>query len=236
MLHYIYHSILFSLFISCKGQIDTIEKTTLSNPQCSLDFIERRILDLPEIKEKNHLIDSLTNHQRGISMQSEEKDSIYEIRVGFNGELRWENYYTFQVKKEDCSLKVLNVESGNYESIKEWRGNENDSHVNINGVWRLECENDLTILDVVKEVEGSMSLYSFNRIYIKVRIKKIAGHNYHIMYKNIDFQEIYYEDKNSIVEGEISKEHPIAEIEILDKGKIKLNWIGLFNTKINMNL
>lgn len=110
--------ILLVFTISCKEEID---KKILSDEKCTLDLIEQKILELPEIKEKNRLIDSLTNHKRGISMQSDDRDSIYEINVGFNGELRWENFYTFKARKTDCSLEVLSFESNDFISIDKWQ-------------------------------------------------------------------------------------------------------------------
>lgn len=98
--------------------------------------------------------------------------------------------------------------------------------------WRVSCTNYLTELDIQEDQTARLFLYSFNEIYITVRINKSSQNpaEYEMRFKNIDSQRIYYDDKKKVIEEDLSKTNPIATFTI--KGnKLTLKWIGLHNVK-----
>lgn len=154
--------------ISCKEYRNqkVIQHLQLS---CSIENLEKEILQLPEIKEKNQLIDSITNHKNGISFNSQETEKFYKISVGYNSHMRWENYFDFEISKDDCVLKILDVESGNFMSIENWRSIHNKNKSNVNDVSNkasgkkneLSSENFIQGDNHINKVHLPFSFYSY---------------------------------------------------------------------------
>ncbi|WP_158611984.1 hypothetical protein [Paenimyroides tangerinum] len=98
-------------------------------------------------------------------------------------------------------------------------------------MWAIICANELTELDIDKD-EGFLSLYSINDIYINLKIEKNSNKNEYILkYSSISSQRNYYENELKIVDEDIDKNKPIGKLIILEDGKAKLEWIGLYNLK-----
>lgn len=98
--------------------------------------------------------------------------------------------------------------------------------------WRVWCTNYLTEIGIDEQYNARMFLYSFNSIYITVRINKSSQNpnEYEMRFKNIDSQRIYYDDRKKVIEEDISKTNPIATFTV--KGnQLTLKWIGLYNIK-----
>lgn len=92
---------------------------------CTEEQALEAIRKLPEIVKQQQYLDSLTNHTKGVAYMTNSKTidgrDFYEIAAGYNGELRWENYYIFYVDKQDCSnISVIDPVEGNIISIEEW--------------------------------------------------------------------------------------------------------------------
>ncbi|RRJ91819.1 hypothetical protein EG240_04480 [Paenimyroides tangerinum] len=101
----------------------------------------------------------------------------------------------------------------------------------LKGMWAIICANELTELDIDKD-EGFLSLYSINDIYINLKIEKNSNKNEYILkYSSISSQRNYYENELKIVDEDIDKNKPIGKLIILEDGKAKLEWIGLYNLK-----
>lgn len=121
--------ITFCGFYSCKEH--PAEKKTEKNAAkplviCDLIKAEEVILNLPEVIVKNKMIDSLSNHKHGISLLSDSLilDGVeyYEIKAGFNSELRYETYYNFYVEKDNCqNIKIFEPILGDILSLSDWR-------------------------------------------------------------------------------------------------------------------
>jgi len=88
-----------------------------------------RIMDklyrLPEVKEKDAFIDSLTKHKHGISMRIMQRPGkltkYYWIAVGYNSNLRFQTYYNFYVWPDSMVIKYLDPDSGKILTLSEWR-------------------------------------------------------------------------------------------------------------------
>jgi len=79
--------------------------------------VEERITDkifaLPEVKEKGKFIDSLTHHKNGVSIMIYVKPSAkapyYWVKVGYDGEVKFETYYNSYVYRKGLVIKFLDT-------------------------------------------------------------------------------------------------------------------------------
>jgi len=106
-----------------------------------------------------------------------------------------------------------------------------DRKLDLNGLWRLNCENSLTTFDI-SDNNGYLSLYSDNAIYINVEIINIENKvgEYDIRFKNTESQQNYSGDKKNIIDNEISKSENIGRL-VFKNDKLLLYWKGLYNDK-----
>lgn len=88
--------------------------------------LENKILDavlaLPEVEAANAHIDSFSNHQHGIASMMdppEEGQTDYNVRVGYNGDERFEVYYFFEVNPNTLQIKIMDVDT--FIPVEEWR-------------------------------------------------------------------------------------------------------------------
>ena len=67
---------------------------------------------LPFVKEGNRHIDSLSHHKHAMAFIIDTADNEYNVKAGYDREVRFETYYTFSVDKKTRAIKVLDVISG----------------------------------------------------------------------------------------------------------------------------
>jgi hypothetical protein len=103
--------------------------------------------------------------------------------------------------------------------------------LSLKGLWSVNCENELTVLDV-SDHNGYLSLFSNNAIYINVDIIDIPNikDEYYLRFKNTDSQKNYYKDDKNVIDDEISKTENIAKLVFKGKSTL-LYWYGLYNVK-----
>lgn len=120
--------LLLLLSFACKDKnkedVEVAQNEIQNN--CSLETAERAILALPEMKAKERLVDSISKGKRGISFMSDsleiEGKEVYELRAGYNSEIRFENYFTFYVDKNNCdNIRVADPVEGNIITLDAWR-------------------------------------------------------------------------------------------------------------------
>jgi hypothetical protein len=84
-----------------------------------------KVFRIREVQKANRRIDSVTHHQHGISLMVGHRPTMKEpyfiIQAGFNGELRYETYYSFYVYTRNLVVKVADPETGAPISLTEWR-------------------------------------------------------------------------------------------------------------------
>ena len=88
------------------------------------DKIMDAVMSLPEVKKANAYIDSISNHKKGIAgimSEPEKGETDYGVRVGYNGEERFEVYYFFYVDPKNFQIKILNIITDSVISVEEWR-------------------------------------------------------------------------------------------------------------------
>ncbi|WP_421497718.1 hypothetical protein V8245_12895 [Flavobacterium columnare] len=137
------------LFINCKKTEEkkqsNINKVSISN-NCDLNQAQNEILGLNEVVKQNHFIDSISNHKKGISLMSDslvvENKTFYQIKTGYNSDIRFETYFTFNVEKGNCeNIKVLEPIEGNMISLSEWRELNNSNNIQNNTISASEMVN-----------------------------------------------------------------------------------------------
>ncbi|MET3047493.1 hypothetical protein [Flavobacterium covae] len=137
------------LFINCKKteeeKHNNINKFPISN-NCNLNQAQNEILGLNEVVKQNHFIDSISNHKKGISLMSDslvvENKTFYQIKTGYNSDIRFETYFTFNVEKGNCeNIKVLEPIEGNMISLSEWRELNNSNNIQNNTISASEMVN-----------------------------------------------------------------------------------------------
>lgn len=149
------------------------------------------------------------------------------------------------VKKKDFKISIdnnqiaievlLDSKSFNTYKLNEKKSvskeNQIASKTDLSGIWRLNCENSLTTLDI-SGAEGYMSLYSDNAIFINVEIVGAENklNEYYVRFKGTESQQKYYEDKKNTVDSEISKTENIGKLVLRDNN-ILFYWNGLYNNK-----
>lgn len=167
--------------LGCKKEKNNIlldHQNLPSIEKCNINNAEHVILKLSEVVDKNKFIDSLTNHKHGISLISDsleiEGTKYYEIKAGYNSEIRFETYFTFYIEKENCNnIKVWEPIEGNIITLSEWR----DS--------KKEKNNDGLIIRN-EQIKNIVLPFSFDE-YSKDQYSDEKYPNYQISQKLIDF-------------------------------------------------
>jgi hypothetical protein len=95
-----------------------------SNDPAFENYVVDTIFSLKEVQEKSKYLDSLTNHSKGVTVivnRSDENGGVYEIRVGYNGEERFETYYNFYFDSVSKQISIMDVVSGDKISLDNFR-------------------------------------------------------------------------------------------------------------------
>ncbi|NML37601.1 hypothetical protein HHL17_10400 [Chitinophaga sp. G-6-1-13] len=96
-------------------------------PACSTEEETlKKIAALPEVKEAQKQIDSISNHTHGVSyithVDTIDHKYYYKIEVGYESSIRRENYFIFYVEKGDCNnIRVWEPVAGNIVPLEDWR-------------------------------------------------------------------------------------------------------------------
>ena len=143
---YFFVIMILIFFLSCQSQQK--EKTkNICTRQHALDLL----IQIPEVKKQERFIDSLTNHKHGLTMidYDEGIDSskpYYEINVGYSSDIRFENFFTFQVNKNDCSIWIYDNENGII-PFKEDKKRPNEREEKLKKIFLPISIHDIFILD-----------------------------------------------------------------------------------------
>lgn len=80
------------------------------------------IYNIDFVQKSNTVIDSFSNHKHGIAfLQDTAKNGEINISVGYNGDSRFETYYSFIVEPSNNKLVVLDPISGEKMDVDEFR-------------------------------------------------------------------------------------------------------------------
>jgi hypothetical protein len=96
------------------GGKDSVMLTTLTDS----------IYKFPEVQKIDKEISVATGGKHGVSFlptSVNDKPGIYEVMVGYNGKERFENRMIFKVNVATMEIKVIDFDSGEDMSVKEYR-------------------------------------------------------------------------------------------------------------------
>lgn len=130
---FLLYSLLF-IFIACSDQQkvndqnvqqDTIvKKEIVSEVTSEEDKMVNAVLALPEVEQVNQYIDSISDHKKGVAAicdGKEEGSNDVCVRVGYNGDERFEVYYFFYVDPVNMRIKIQDIVNDTILPIEEWR-------------------------------------------------------------------------------------------------------------------
>jgi hypothetical protein len=91
--------------------------------------VQRIVSELPEYKEAQAMIDSLTKGKHGVSTMVEKPEkgkTDYTVTVGYNGDERFETYGVYFVNPKTGQVKLYDDMSGQVVTIEAWRNRVGD--------------------------------------------------------------------------------------------------------------
>lgn len=114
---------------SSKKQSDTFQMNTTQEPPAPhFSYVELRILDtlkkLPEIKEQQQVLDSMTNHTDKVSFILNPPtvgNRNYIVQVGDMRGEQFEMYYLFYIQPDSFIIRIEDNNSGYLMTLDEWR-------------------------------------------------------------------------------------------------------------------
>src|SRR5688572_13323338 len=82
-------------------------------PLNGVDSVRSLIEQLPEVREKNHVYDSLTNRVQNIIIKITPPDSVvkfYHVEAGYQGNPRFQPHFYFSVDLENNIIYIEDTE------------------------------------------------------------------------------------------------------------------------------
>jgi len=80
------------------------------------------------VKESNRYLDSLTKHKHSIAFIVDTTANSFKITAGYNGDQRFETYYTFTIDKKTKAIKVQDVITGEMVTPAEFEKRQKTNH------------------------------------------------------------------------------------------------------------
>ena len=115
-------SILFLIFFFvsswCRGQQKQQVLLTAE------DSVRNMIEALPEVREKDHVYDSLTNRMQNIIIKITPPDTVlnmYHVEAGYQGNSRFQPHFYFYVDLINNMIYIEDLEKGDRTTLEEWR-------------------------------------------------------------------------------------------------------------------
>jgi len=100
-------------------------------PVSAEDSVRSIIADLPEVKEKDKVYDSLTNRVQNIILRITPPDSVvstYRVEAGYQGGTRFQPHFYFFVDLANNMIYVEDFERGDRTTLDEWRNRRKSSN------------------------------------------------------------------------------------------------------------
>jgi hypothetical protein len=94
------------------------------------DSVRNLIEALPEVKEKDHVYDSLTNRVQNIIIKITPPDSVvnmYHVEAGYQGNSRFQPHFYFFVDLLNNMIYIEDLDRGDRTTIEEWRARRSSS-------------------------------------------------------------------------------------------------------------
>ena len=114
------------------GNVVDTDKVIIAAPSTTKETeILDKIAALPEFKKSNAYLDSLTDHKHGLAsmiFKPTKEEKNYYVRVGYNGDQRFETYYNFYVDSATMDIKIADPIEADIITLAEFRKREADRH------------------------------------------------------------------------------------------------------------
>jgi hypothetical protein len=88
------------------------------------DSVRNLIEALPEVKEKDHVYDSLTSRVQNIIIKITPPDSslpYYHVEAGYQGNSRFQPHFYFYVDLPNNIIYIEDLDKGDRTTIEQWR-------------------------------------------------------------------------------------------------------------------
>lgn len=88
------------------------------------DSVKSLIEALPEVKEKDHVYDSLTNRVQNIIIKITPPDEalhMYHVEAGYQGNNRFQPHFYFYVDLPNNMIYIEDLDKGDRTTLDEWR-------------------------------------------------------------------------------------------------------------------
>jgi len=88
------------------------------------DSVRSMIEALPEVKEKDHVYDSLTNRMQRIIIKITPPDSMvnyYYVEAGYQGNTRFQPHFYFYVDLANNMIYIEDWDHGDRTTLEQWR-------------------------------------------------------------------------------------------------------------------
>jgi len=88
------------------------------------DSVRSLIESLPEVREKDHVYDSLTNRVQNIIIKITPPDSVvkmYHVEAGYQGNSRFQPHFYFYVDLSNNIIYIEDLDKGDRTTLEEWR-------------------------------------------------------------------------------------------------------------------
>lgn len=93
-------------------------------PLNGTDSVRTLIEQLPEVKEKNNVYDSISNRVQHIIIKITPPDSViktYHAEAGYQGNNRFQPHFYFTVDLQNNIIYIEDTEQGDRTTLDEWR-------------------------------------------------------------------------------------------------------------------
>ena len=114
----IYVLLLLFVSLSTRGQ----QKQTVA--LTAEDSVRNLIEALPEVREKDHVYDSLTNRVQNIIIKITPPDSVvkmFHVEAGYQGNTRFQPHFYFFVDLPNNMIYIEDLDKGDRTTLDEWR-------------------------------------------------------------------------------------------------------------------
>jgi len=111
-------------FIFLVGSFSAVAQRKQQVPLNAEDSVRNLIEQLPEVKEKDHVYDSLTNRVQNIIIKITPPDSVvntYHVEAGYQGNSRFQPHFYFTVDLVNNIIYIEDTEKGDRTTLDEWR-------------------------------------------------------------------------------------------------------------------
>lgn len=91
------------------------------------DSVRNMIESLPEVREKDHVYDSLTHRVQNIILKITPPDSVvhlYHVEAGYQGNTRFQPHFYFSVDLANNLIYIEDLQRGDRATLEEWRARQ----------------------------------------------------------------------------------------------------------------